>query len=309
MTDPQFAFVAILLLVIICSGCAMLYLLLRNTRFDGGSSGASSGDITNMMILFQSMRETVDQQKELARQFNLSIDRKVSDVRDALENSGNLKKQVAEAQSEIDALVKDTKEQLASLNRRMEYLKDKAPGEVAAEVEAMEAGAPEVMADSADVAVDEVEPETVSDDVSARSESNGARDVVAEYDGRSKLPPLNAIASSAPKKRDFIDNWAGVDFGVKEAAEPAHVPEPSEPENAEESRDAFRTLLNLKHTESHADFTETSSPSASNDAISPVQRRIYEFSDAGMRVPEIARELGVGKGEVKLILNMRDEQA
>ena len=42
--------------------------------------------------------------------------------------------------------------------------------------------------------------------------------------------------------------------------------------------------------------------------LTPIQQRVYEYSDAGMRVPEIARELGVGKGEVRLILSLRQDR-
>jgi hypothetical protein len=42
--------------------------------------------------------------------------------------------------------------------------------------------------------------------------------------------------------------------------------------------------------------------------LTPIQKRVYEYSDAGMRVPEIARELGVGKGEVRLILSLRHDR-
>jgi len=35
------------------------------------------------------------------------------------------------------------------------------------------------------------------------------------------------------------------------------------------------------------------------------QRLIYEYADAGMDIHEIAREMKIGKGEVKLVLSLR----
>lgn len=104
----------------------------------------------------------------------------------------------------------------------------------------------------------------------------------------------------------------GVDFGVRTLAEPAvELPEePREPEDAEASRDAFRTLLNLKEGTSTEDRIEQTGTTTDHDVqLTSLQRKIYEFNDSGMRVSDIARELGVGKGEVKLILNMRKSQA
>jgi hypothetical protein len=39
----------------------------------------------------------------------------------------------------------------------------------------------------------------------------------------------------------------------------------------------------------------------------PVHARVYDYSDAGMSVAQIASELGMGKGEVRLILSLRKE--
>lgn len=298
MTDTYFALIVVLLLIIIISGCSLLFFLLRNARLGGGGMSATSGDLTNMMILFQSMRETVEQQKELARQLNLSIDRKVSDVRATIESAGALKANVTAAQTELDELLRDTKEQLASLNRRMGYLSEQLPGEDGSDADAdvEESDAPtESTLPEPDAPIGTPVPFDDEDDRAVEIEP---------------LPPLNAIATEPRRKSDFIDNWAGVDFGATEAPEPAYVPEPSEPEDAEASRDAFRALLDMKSNGSVVDFAEeTADTHSSEESLTHVQRRIYEFSDAGMRISEISRELGVGKGEIKLILNMRAKQA
>ena len=41
-----------------------------------------------------------------------------------------------------------------------------------------------------------------------------------------------------------------------------------------------------------------------NDAPPALQQRIVEYSQAGMAVSDIARELGIGKGEVRLMLSL-----
>ncbi|MFP6583930.1 MAG: hypothetical protein VCD00_15430 [Candidatus Hydrogenedentota bacterium] len=298
MNETYFALITASLLVMIVSGCSLLFFLLRNARLGGGGMNATSGDLTNMMILFQSMRETVEQQKELARQLNLSIDRKVADVRTTIESAGALKASVTVAQTELDELLRDTKEQLASLNRRMGYLNEQLPGGDDSGVDS-------------DVEESDAPTETKLPEPDARIGTPVPFDDEDDHVTQvAPLPPLNAIASKPTRKPDFIDNWAGVDFGATEAPEPARLPEPLEPDDPEASRDAFRALLDMKTNDSAADFAEvTAGGNALEQSLTPVQRRIYEFSDAGMRIPEIARELGVGKGEIKLILNMREKQA
>jgi predicted transcriptional regulator len=34
---------------------------------------------------------------------------------------------------------------------------------------------------------------------------------------------------------------------------------------------------------------------------------VYEYHDAGMSVGEIAQELGIGKGEVRLVISLRQK--
>ena len=85
-------------------------------------------------------------------------------------------------------------------------------------------------------------------------------------------------------------------------------------EDAAQTRDALRDLLNLQ-TESGSNGDGPSSSDVLNSGcnggryLTPIQKRVYEYSDAGMRVPEIARELGVGKGEIRLILSLRRDRS
>ena len=101
------------------SGCALLYMYLRAMRFSGSSSGGGVGDLSNMMILFQSMRETLDQQKELARSFNLSIDKKVGDIRKTIDSAGDLTERVAGAEKELNALITEAKSRFLDLKRHL----------------------------------------------------------------------------------------------------------------------------------------------------------------------------------------------
>jgi len=69
-------------------------------------------------------------------------------------------------------------------------------------------------------------------------------------------------------------------------------------------------LLNLSE-EPAQDQSPALAPGKTNgrSRSGTLRARVLEYSDAGMSVPEIARELGLGKGEVRLILSIGAKEA
>ena len=95
------------------------------------------------------------------------------------------------------------------------------------------------------------------------------------------------------------------------------VGEPTDEAHA--ARDAFRMLLNMASAQTPvppAPSTPATPQGRSgetkgngfDDRVTANRALIYEYSDAGMSVSDIARELGMGKGEVRLILGLRKEE-
>ena len=257
MSDPSFYIIVIVLVVILLTMAAGLAaFLVRDLR---GRTMIppphANTDLTNMTILFHTMRDVVAQQKQLAADFNKSLDRRVNEIRN-----------VVELVRKERELLRQSRAQLNELIRR------------AGEVEA------------------------------AVSQSGNPRPVVA-------TPPAAPAAESeeiAVPEDDLIEHWTGLDFGESDsdAGEDAYdrsAPEPVAPEDAEAARDAFRTLLNLNAPE---DPAATADQAAGNgrDHMNTIEQLVYEYSDAGMRVPDIARELGIGKGEVRLIQSLRKKK-
>jgi hypothetical protein len=86
---------------------------------------------------------------------------------------------------------------------------------------------------------------------------------------------------------------------------------PENPVNPDKARSAFRTLLeSQRNTEKEAPF-----PSADDlleDGFSAsdasLQRQVEAYHAAGMDVTEIAAKLNIGRGEVRLMLSLKDEQ-
>jgi len=103
---------------------------------------------------------------------------------------------------------------------------------------------------------------------------------------------------------NLLDGWAAFDAPLEESEPeealdvPVEVPEtPRDPERA---RAAFRALLNMA-----GDSVEAGNGRRKTEAL---RARVHEYYDAGMSVAQIAQELGIGKGEVRLMLTLREKQ-
>ncbi|MCX5756906.1 MAG: hypothetical protein NTU83_00055, partial [Candidatus Hydrogenedentes bacterium] len=102
----------------------------------------------------------------------------------------------------------------------------------------------------------------------------------------------------------LLEGWKTFDAPFDESAseDAFNVPQevPQAPRDPERARAAFRALLNM---------TEDSSESGNGRRKTEALRaRVHEYHDAGMSVAQIAQELGVGKGEVRLMLTLREKR-
>ncbi len=277
-------------LVVTVFGCfgALVYFLWRDLRLGSRPPAHMQSDLTNMMILFQTMRDILTQQKDLAREFNISIDRKVNEVRKLIQSTGDVRADLERTKRELAALATRTRKDLSSLERRLQGVDHSAEA-------ALEEDAPEEDVEEAD-AVEHVEP------------------------------PLEIIPEDEPARAtDFIDRWrmtgsavesdgAGIEdeYGEDESTN-GHDSDLTDDE-VQETRAAYRDLLNLQPASAglrgptSSEVLDAGREGNGGHYLTPIQKRVYEYSDAGMRVPEIARELGVGKGEVRLILSLRQDR-
>jgi hypothetical protein len=278
----------LVLLVVLCFG-AFVFFMARELRVGGGQPSHMTTDVTNMMILFQTMRDILTQQKDLAREFNISIDKKVNEVRRLLQSNGDVRAELDRTKREMAALAARTRREMAALERRL--------GQVDTEVAA---AADEGAAQGGPDAIEEVEAE-IEAEVSAAIE----------------------ILPGEPTREDpsdLIDRWTrGEEFETEPDSDEdassngtnGHGHE--EEVESEDTRAAYRDLLNLQPAgrakmPSSSDILDAGREAGGVQYLTPIQQRVYEYSDAGMRVPEIARELGVGKGEVRLILSLRQDR-
>lgn len=281
-------FLAVVQCLAIIASLVMLFFVYRLTARERKQRLSNTqSDLTNMMILFQTMRDMLRQQKDLARQLNESLDTKVVLIRRTVDEALQDLEALRENARAISRSLAATSEELSSIQKQVSYAQDGRAGEPAPR---------------------QPRPEAPPDPTRASLPSDS--------------PALHVLAPPAPQRHDtdLIDTWVGLDFGAAVSEDP--VPEvhaPAHPSDAEAARQAFRALLNLDDSvraeednatpESSVAAPATSSGNGkSKAAVTPVQGRVYEYSDAGMTIPQISRELGIGKGEVRLILGLRSDK-
>ncbi len=284
METAAYDYLAILALASIIFVCLVVFIffLVQLLRKDDPRDHPRS-DLTDMMILFQTMRDVVSEQKALAREFNASLDRKVEAIRGLVAAAQEEREELRKSQRAISQLLHEAKDELLGGER---------------------GGGPRQRARAA--ALDDI--------------GDGLKRIEEDATPEPALRGLGGDAEAPDPVDDLIDSWAGAEFVAPEAAPqpPRPAPEaPTAPEDAAAARDAFRTLLDF---ESEPRATAAPQPKSTPERaarteggngkppLSPLQRRVYEYSDAGMKVSEIAKELGIGKGEIRLIQSLRKDK-
>ena len=232
-----------------------------------------------MMFLLQTMRDLLEQQKTLAKDFNKAFDTRVTTIRETVASA---KSHLAAVQSAI----KTANEELESIKQRTAEL----PQVTAAPA----APAP---APPANITTFTPPPHPTHE---------GPKEI--------EKPVLRVLAMPREPETtgDLIDAWVGLDFAGDEPDPLGYdVPDiqPQAPQDADAARDAFRALLSM-------DADEPQRPSAKSPdqpkhrngngrPVPPIHARVYEYDEAGLSIAQIAQEMGIGKGEVRLILSLR----
>jgi hypothetical protein len=282
-----FAYLSNVLLGIAYLSVGVAFLLLfwlyqRLTRPKRSTNTNPLANLTEMTILFQTMRSVLHEQKALAREFNESVDRKVEQIRQVVRQVSTEHGKIVTAQRELLQTLRQTHEDLSALRRQLG---------MGAKPVSRPVRAPEPVSHA---------PKVPAAKVSAPAASVS--------------PLLNAVAQPDDGgSKDLIDNWVGLDIGGQETSFPDEeraVAAPELPRDPETARQAFRALLNMGGDPGHVERVPQNARSGGNgrDRNDSLRNRVYGYHDAGMSVSEIARELGMGKGEVRLIIGLREKK-
>lgn len=270
-------------------GMAAWYL--RVERRERTRNAQRKADIADIMILFQTMRDVISQQKNLARDFNQELDRKMGLVKEVLAKSLEKNEKLYERQTDIQRQLDEVRAQLEGMQRQASYLKTPAA------------------------------PQSAPSPAPARRPAAPPEEPVhiVQTAKAAPAPPQKAAQEERLAKTGITDApysvWFGLDFdSAPQQAEPEEEEEPlssapTEPEDPEAARNAFRALLNLPSAPPPEPAAGAAPRPANGTPVAvPLQQRVLEYSEAGMGVAEIARELGIGKGEVRLMLSLAKQK-
>lgn len=278
-----FFFAGFSLLAVVLVLLVWLYGRVSGSR--SATRNVSAANLTEMAILFQTMRNVVHEQKILAREFNESVDKKVNLIRQVISK-------VVEEHNNLCRAHKDVALKLDEVGREWEAVQT----EVRRLREELGLSAP-----------------------APPKREGAARPAQPKAEKTKDASPLRIVVEpkDTEPSGDLADLWVGFDF-VGSDAEPFEVPEtpPEAPGDPEVTRQAFRALLSMSPEGGRgASRRETAAASETLAADSgngrgrgaPIRARVYEYHDAGMSIAEIAQELGIGKGEVRLMLSLREK--
>lgn len=359
-------------------------------------------DITDMTILFQTMRDIIGQQKSLAKEFNEELEHKMEQVKHVLNQGMEKNRQLYDKQQRIAAELEDARAQVDALFRQL----NRTPADTASNGPAPQKRTPAIRVNTGRPTVAPSAPKSTTTSILVSTPQGGpkpapapqpapqpaaksetpqpprpkpalnrtpvaetprtpadvtepmplrptppldARERPAESLDRlvpSKRPPADArergatgitaeeaerLSETGVTKAPFT-SWVAGDL-LEDKAPPRKVapprpapPDPAErgPGNGDAAREAFRALLNMPATpEPPSDpgpldimpkgtggtATGAPEPEEAPELSVPLQQRVLEYSEAGMTVAQVSRELGIGKGEVRLMLSLAKQQS
>lgn len=304
-TSEIFLSAGVLLLLL---ALVVLFFLYRNVKRLGMEPRHSpEQDMAHMMILLQTMRDLLGDQKDLAKQLNQSVDRKVVTVKGMISEARGDHEKLREDQSDLARRAEALKGELESIQRRASFMSGPPPSP---------SPKPDKEA-TPDVKVTAFQKSTTPDDIEHQPH-DASPDPLQAWKDENKIMgleggPLHEVIDAREVEdvgdTDLIDNWVGLDFGgdepLPDAVEVQEIFDDSM-EDPIAARMAFRDLTDM----GEEDFTEQDGLEEGNgkSSQSTLRRRVYAYNDAGMAVAEISRELGIGKGEVRLILSLRQDK-
>jgi predicted transcriptional regulator len=294
----------------------LVYLYRRNEQKERERLKQTKADIADIMILFQTMRDVTKQQKSLAREFNEELDRKMGVVKEVLTRGLDKNKQLYERQQSLVREMDQMRSELQRLHNQVKQLRD----------EARDATRPPAGPRAYDsFETEEIthapgnwkieKPRTGHDD-----DSPHAFVSLPEEPDQVPAPEDTRLRGTGLTGAPF-EEWSGLDFenAMESTEQPQENPEdalygeveePQAPADPEQARNAFRDLLDLSDQHGPAEAAGANgqdaeaAPTADGGASSPIQKRVLEYARAGMTVAQIAKELGIGKGEVRLMMSL-----
>ncbi len=296
---------------VIATGCFLLMVIWywQNEKREAARARQNKLDIVDITIVFQTMRDIVSRQKTLAHQFNQEMEQKITLLNQVLAQSAEKNERLYEKQRGLRHELDEARAQLESLQRQIAYLEEHpnlpegaAPEAPPEKPEAPPPRPPRIQAPSPT-------PRTAAQDTPQKRPEGKA--------------PFNDPLAGTGLTNAPVSAWDPPELGPGPLEEEPYSDAPQSPEDAEAARGAFRALLSMEeqpsasHAGPSAEAARVTSSGAENSEArggngntiqSAIQKRVTEYSEAGMSIGEISRELGIGKGEIRLMLSLAKQQ-
>ena len=318
--------------------CFMYYWMriLRGSQEVDAQRQQTRADMADVMLVFQTMRDVVQKQKTLARDFNRELDQKTSLVKRILQQSMEKNERLYEKQEALSQELMAARQDLSRLKYQMQQA-SAAPQPRATQPAQRSTTPPVIKPPVRTVStVDTIPPESVERLKNTGLTQSPAQTWRGEDLAAAKASPPPAQTPRKEQKLDFIvpNNPAGHESTGPSPADsfkeiidqlttgnesgttfqdPYHPdPEPALPgpqEAPEAAQEAYRALLNIPGNANGNRPPETMSntPTNGHEHTAQLRQHVIEYNHAGMPIGEIASELGIGKGEVRLILSLSQD--
>lgn len=267
----------------------------------------TKADIADIMMLFQTMRDVVVQQKQLANDFNDELERKVGGVKQILASAIEKNERLYERQRDLERELRDARSEIDSLQRQLAFLPPAITGVASTRATPQPVPAPVKTPRMAAPPDRAPAPEAASDEPPFMA-LPGEDAHASEPESEPVSPPTPADPGAGPTLWEQVDFAALADNSLLVAdveEEDLDEEETLVPADGEAAREAFRALLDLSSRPAGDEPAKQPANGTAHARVNPaLQQRIVEYSQAGMAVSDIARELGIGKGEVRLMLSL-----
>lgn len=245
-------------------------------------------EISELAMIFQTLRDIVSEQKTLAKEFNKQVEEKLSLVRDFVSESQNRMNKISLELQEQSKKVKELQKQLDGVIHQSQAFIENS---------------------SSNIQKDETIP--IPKPKSIHNEFPFTAEIDKTEHNHENRPTLEKIKNDE-KNGDLKNENDAVSSSIssidtsKQDDELDKKDTDSLEHEKDEIKNEYRSLLGNSDKGLITNYKQISSnivPDKTSE-LTPIQKIVLEYHNAGMTTSEIARELGIGKGEVWLILKL-----
>ncbi len=250
-------------------------------------------EISELAMVFQTLRDIVSEQKALAKEFNEQVEEKLLLVRGIVSEAQNHMNKINQELHEQSKKLKDLQEQIDGIVCQSHILTEKPSNNVKKNKTASISKLKSVHEELP------FTPETERLEPALDNLSTLEKDKNDEIN-------IELIESELRNEKNAISPT----ISLMDAKEEDNKLDKKDLESLEREQDEikneYRSLLGNSEKELATGNKQMSSNIVSDQTseLTPIQKVVLEYHNAGMTTSEIAKELGIGKGEVWLILKL-----